>query len=143
MILMSAVLAAGAMGAIGCVVSADSDEDVASVESSLKQARCAVHALAGTWTASESDPNTLLWYTFTFNTDRTYNSIGGCRNGESGGFPCNAVATAHGTFKVKNGTLITTDSLKQQSTYAYSISGNTLALHDESSPTDSIFTKEE
>lgn len=141
-ILMSVLLGAAVVACGGSAEERNDDvnEDVASTESALT--KCPVHALAGTWTSSESDPDVLLWYTFTFNLDGTYSSIGGCRNGESGGFPCNAIAKAHGTFKVRNGKLVTTDSLKQTSTYAYSISGNVLSMHDESNPTDSIFKKE-
>jgi hypothetical protein len=105
------------------------------------QGRCVsvdVKKLVGTFTNPPNTPNTLPFFSYTFNADGTYKATGGCRP-NPGGPSCFAITGATGTWSIeKSGPqlgapaganqLVTVDSFKQRDAFFYKLDGNKLEL---------------
>ncbi|HEY8072775.1 MAG TPA: hypothetical protein VIF62_01665 [Labilithrix sp.] len=108
-------------------------------------------AVIGTWTSGPKDEDDLLFYSFSFASDGTYEATGGCRPNPSGP-SCFAITKASGKYTVTRSgpqlgspagadEIVLTDSFKQKTSYFFSVDGKKLELSTVFNGKKSVFEK--
>jgi hypothetical protein len=109
-------------------------------------------AVIGSWRNAAGEPDSLLFYAFTFDASGSYDATGGC-NPNGPGAHCFAITHSQGKWSIEKGgpqlgapggvdQLVLVDQFGQKTAYFFSADAKTLSLSTVFRGMESVFTKQ-